>query len=125
MAISSPTPPPTLPHSWTRWLGANERETRAFVDGLAQRLRLTPEQRPLWDRFVEKLRRSGSAAALPDPGEGWDHGQSAALDNLLRLEIAAGRFLGAIEEARDDFGRVYAILSPVQRSLVDAAISKR
>jgi hypothetical protein len=86
---------------------------------------LTPEQGALWDRFVEKLRKGASAAAVPDPGDGWDLGKSAALDQLLRLEIAAGCFLGAIEDARDCFSRLYAILSPTQQRLVDGVISSR
>jgi hypothetical protein len=41
---------------------------------------------------------------------------------MLRLEIAAGRFLGAIEEARESFCQVHAILTPAQREILDDAI---
>lgn len=111
--------------SWTRWLGVNEEEACASLDALARRLHLAPEQHPLCDHFVQKMLKSISRAAVPVPGDGWDQGKSVALDHWLRLEIAAGCFLGAVEEARDSFGRVYAILSPAQQHFIDQAITCR
>lgn len=125
MKSVSPTPPPLARRSWPRWLSASEEETRVFVGDLGRRLDLTPAQRPLWDHFSDWLARCAAAAAMPDPGDGWDQRQSAAHDELLRLEIAAGRLLGAVEETRACCNRLYACLSPMQCRLVDAAISSR
>lgn len=110
--------------AWTRWIAdsSGEREMRAALARMAARLELGAAQRPLWLCFVDKLLAGFTASRAPDPGDGWDLGKSPALDHMLRLEIAAGRFLGAIEEARESFGLVYAILTPAQRQILDDTI---
>lgn len=119
-------PPNIFGHAaWTRWIAdsSGEHEMRAILARLATRLELSAAQQSLWVRFVEKLLAGFAASGAPDPGDGWDLGKSPALDRMLRLEIAAGRFLGAIEAARESFGAVYAILTPVQRGVLDEAIA--
>jgi hypothetical protein len=109
--------------AWSRWVdpAANDPDARARLDALSRRLVLAEEQMPLWSVFVERLLKSLEAATAPDPGDGWDMGRSAALDLFLRVEIAAGRFLGAIEDARAAFMRLYAGLSPTQQRILDEA----
>jgi hypothetical protein len=109
---------------WTRRIGGGcgEHEMRAALARVATRLELSAAQQTLWTFFVEKLLSGFAASRAPDPGDGWDLGKSPALDHMLRLEIAAGRFLGAIEEARESFGHVHAILTPAQREVLDDAI---
>jgi hypothetical protein len=112
--------------AWTGWIAAasGEAELRAALAQLAAGLSLSREQTPFFELFSEKLLGGFLAADAPDPGDGWDMGRSAALDRLLRLEIAAGRFLGAIEEARDGFARLYAILDSRQREIADSVLTR-
>jgi hypothetical protein len=86
--------------AWSRWVDptGDYPDARARLDALSRHLALAEEQMPLWSVFVERLLKSLEAATAPDPGDGWDMGKSAALDLFLRVEIAAGRFLGAIED---------------------------
>jgi hypothetical protein len=111
--------------AWTRWIAGSSgaQEIRAALADMATRLELSAAQRPLWRLFVEKLLIGFTASAAPDPGDGWDLGKSPALDHMLRLEIAAGRFLGAVEDARESFGRVYASLTPAQRDILDGKLA--
>jgi hypothetical protein len=110
--------------AWTGWIaGAScQEDLRAALVGLRARLVLSREQLPLFDLFIEKMVGSFTVSDAPDPGDGWDMGKSAALDRLLRLEIAAGRFLGAIEETRESFARLYAVLDTRQRRIADTAL---
>jgi hypothetical protein len=106
--------------AWSRWMdGATDNELREGLAALFCKLGLDDVQIPLWLSFVHKLHQSLHAAAAPDPGDGWDTSKSAALDFFLRLEIAAGRFLGAIEDARSAFARLYAVLTPTQQHILD------
>jgi hypothetical protein len=111
--------------AWTGWIAAasDRGELRATFTRLAAQLCLSPEQLPLFELFTQKLLHGFVAAEAPDPGDGWDMGKSAALDRLIRLEIAAGRFLGAIEDARETLARLYAVLDSHQRQTVDAALT--
>jgi hypothetical protein len=112
--------------AWSRWIdpATDNPDTRAKLDALSRRLGLAEEQMSLWSVFVERLLQSFEVAAAPDPGDGWDMGKSAALDLFLRVEIAAGRFLGAIEDARAAFARLYAVLTPAQQRLLDQAFGQ-
>jgi hypothetical protein len=51
-------------------------------------------------------------------------GKSTALDLFLRVEIAAGRFLNAIEDARSAFAQLYSALTPPQQSVLDHAFGQ-
>lgn len=112
--------------AWSRWIdgATDDADTRARLDDLSRRLALAEEQMPLWSAFVDRLLQSLEAAAAPDPGDGWDMGKSAALDLFLRVEIAAGRFLGAIEDARAAFARLYPVLTPAQQRVLDHAFGQ-
>jgi hypothetical protein len=105
-------------------LGPRKARPAFDLAGLASGLSLSRSQHELFERFAGEIARSREASAPPDADDGWQS-DGAVDDALLHLEIAAGRFLGAIERAREAFAAFHASLSARQRRQLEDLVRRR
>ena len=85
------------------------------------KLKLTPEQRPLWDKLRGQMQAAGErqlqlCASLKPEGE---RGQETVLDRVNRREQFLSARLQAIQQTRPALEQLYQALTPDQKATID------
>jgi hypothetical protein len=93
----------------------------AMVAYTVTKLKLTAEQRPLWDKLNATLQAAGDKQrqlcdALKASGE---PGQTTVLDRLNRAEQRLSTRLDALRQIRPALEQLYQALTPEQKAVID------
>lgn len=91
------------------------------------KLKLTPEQRPLWDNLRGLMQAAGDrqsqlCATLKPAGE---RGQDTVLDRATRREQFLSARLQAVQQTRPALEQLYQALTPEQKAVIDHPFGPR
>jgi hypothetical protein len=91
------------------------------------KLKLTAEQRPLWDRLRDLMQAAGDrqhqlCASLKPEGE---RGQETILDRANRREQFLSARLQGIQQTRPALEQLYQALTPEQKAIIDHPFARR
>jgi hypothetical protein len=91
------------------------------------KLKLTPEQRPLWDKLEGLMQAAGDqqrqlCASLKPAGE---RGQETILDRVTRREQFLSARLQALQQTRPALEQLYQALTPEQKAIIDHPVRRR
>ena len=91
------------------------------------KLKLTPEQRPLWDKLRDQMQAAGDrqrqlCATLKPAAE---RGQETVLDRVGRREQFLAARLQAVQQTRPALEQLYQALSPEQKAVIDHPLRPR
>jgi len=91
------------------------------------KLKLTSEQRPLWDKLQGLMQAAGDGqrqlcASLKPAGE---RGQETVLDRVNRREQFLSARLKAIQQTRPALEQLYQALTPEQKAVIDHPMMRR
>lgn len=88
------------------------------LDMVKAQLRLTPQQEPLWQAFAEKAKgeagKGRQAFQAQVAGE-----QLSAPERMAQRQVVMQEHLNALTAVNESFGRLYAVLTPEQKTTAD------
>ena len=91
------------------------------------KLKLTPEQRPLWDKLQGLMQAAGDkqhqlCVSLKQAGE---RSQETVLDRANRREQFLTAKLQAVQQTRPALEQLYQALTPEQKAIIDHPMMRR
>ncbi len=91
------------------------------------KLKLSPEQRPLWDKLQGLMQAAGDrqrhlCASLKPEGE---RGQETVLDRANRREQFLSARLQAVQQTKPALEQLYQALTPEQKAIIDHPFMRR
>ena len=88
------------------------------LDMFKGQLKLTPEQEPLWQAFAEKMKAEGGKGMQAMRTQGADP-KLTAPERMGKMEAMMGERLAAMKTVHESFNRLYAALTPEQKTVAD------
>lgn len=92
------------------------------LESLRRELKVTEQQQPLWQAFSEKT-KSEMGKGMTTMQDGVDTKLSAP-ERMEKMQSSMKDRLTAMESVNDSFKRLYATLSPEQKTIADAHFAK-
>jgi protein CpxP len=86
-------------------------------------LKITPQQEALWTAYADKV-KAGAETGLKTMRERFADAKMSAVERMERMESAMKERLAAMDAATESFKRLYASLSPEQRTAADNHMSR-
>ena len=86
-------------------------------------LKLTPQQEPLWQAFAEKV-QSQAGKGFQAMRERQADTQLSAPERMTQMETRMSERLTAMKDVHESFDRLYAVLTPEQKTVADRHMSQ-
>ncbi|MFN4148471.1 MAG: Spy/CpxP family protein refolding chaperone [Rhodocyclaceae bacterium] len=99
------------------------QRAKARLDDLKSRLRITPEQEPLWNAYAEKV-QAEVGKGVTEMRALAAEAKLTAPERLARRESLMEERLAAMKAVHESFNRLYAVLTPEQKLIADRQVAR-
>jgi hypothetical protein len=92
------------------------------LDMFKGQLKLTPQQEPLWQAFAEKAKGEAGKGRQAFQAQAADE-KLTAPERMAKRQAMMQEHLNAMTAVNESFGRLYAVLTPEQKTLADQHVA--